>query len=516
MPTAPALSKETKIAIGIILGALVVRIAFAAILDFTADETYDVIMARQPALGYADHPPLAMWLIAAIRLIAGAENPLLVRLPTLLLFVGTSWFIYLLASLLFSRRAGLYAVILLTLSPLFAALGTLALTDGPTFFATVASAYFLARAVNAPPDDPAWRDWLLAGAFFGLSLLSKYITVLLLPGLLVFLLSVPSQRRWFLRPSPYAALALALLLAMPMVLWNAENGWVSFTFQGRRAALEAFHPERLGLLLGGLFLALLPPVFVALVAGLVDGFRRGPSDQGRWLLVWLASGPILLFAVIWLFGPDARRGFHWFAPGLILLFPLAGALLADLSDRRLLWLRDWSIVVWSAVFAIVVAIYASHALTGWITNLVPSYRTYDDLLADQTDWHSLRTTLAERNMLDPDRYFIAVARWDFCYRVEYVIKGDLPVVCLSDNSTGFGPPTRLNTLVGKDAIFIRNWSQLSEERTNEFVAQFAGREPDDTIAIRRMGRPVMMLDVAVLRGLQQPLLARSFGTPAVR
>jgi 4-amino-4-deoxy-L-arabinose transferase-like glycosyltransferase len=49
------------------------------------------------------------------------------------------------------------------------------------------------RAVRLP--------WLGAGLFFGLALASKYIVILLLPGLMLFLLSSGLyRRRWLVRP----------------------------------------------------------------------------------------------------------------------------------------------------------------------------------------------------------------------------------------------------------------------------------------------------------------------------
>src|SRR5690242_2264225 len=79
---------------GVIVMSFVLRTVLAGITGFSFDESYDVVAARSVALGYFDHPPLAMWLIAAAVHLFGTEANLVVRLPTLLLFAGTTWFIY--------------------------------------------------------------------------------------------------------------------------------------------------------------------------------------------------------------------------------------------------------------------------------------------------------------------------------------------------------------------------------------------------------------------------------------
>ena len=159
-------------------------------------KSYDVVAARSVALGYYDHPPLAMWLIASAVRLFGSEDNLVVRLPTLLLFGGTTFFIYRLTRLLFTPAAAVIAALILNLSPMFGVFaGTIAVTDGPLLFGLAAAAYFLAEALFRSEDRAVRRWWLLAGACFGLAALGKYSAVLSIPGVLIFLLTAPGYRR---------------------------------------------------------------------------------------------------------------------------------------------------------------------------------------------------------------------------------------------------------------------------------------------------------------------------------
>ena len=70
------------------------------------------------ALGYFDHPPLHVWMAwAAVRLF-GSEAPIVVRLPFILLFAGSTWLMYDLTARLFGERAGVWAAAL-DLAPMF-------------------------------------------------------------------------------------------------------------------------------------------------------------------------------------------------------------------------------------------------------------------------------------------------------------------------------------------------------------------------------------------------------------
>jgi 4-amino-4-deoxy-L-arabinose transferase-like glycosyltransferase len=507
-------TSSTTTVLIIIVVAFVLRAVVATIMGFSFDETYHVVMSRQPALGYSDHPPVTMWLISAATWLAGNEAHLVVRLPTLLLFAGTSWFIYRLTEFLFDSRAGLYALILLNLSPQFGVfIGTFAITDGPIMFGLSAAAYFLARALFHPPERAALTDWILAGAFFGFAGMSKYTVVLTFAGLLVFFLTQPQARRWLFHPAPYVAALTALLVMSPMIIWNALNDWVSFAFQGERAAMDGtLHTARLLRLIVGLFLMLMPPIFIGLVIALVDGFRRGPSDAKRWYLSWLAVVPIVFFALVWFLGRDEARGFHWVAPGFLFAFPLLGAALADLTGRAALWRRTIPIYGSLAVVVVGVGIFLSHILTGWIAYFEPNYRKYDALVADITDWTSLRIALSEREMLDPDRYFVVVARWELCYKAIFALGDTLDVVCLGENPVGFAPATEQASLLGKNAIIVDNWWNSTVDR-DAFTSLFTSVEPGNPVTISRSNLPVLTLRLVIASDLKTPFVARSHGAP---
>jgi hypothetical protein len=81
--------------------------------------------------------------------------------------------------------------------------------------------------------NPRW--WLAAGLFAGLSLLSKFTVVMLLPAVLAFALVPAWRRRWLKSPYPWAAALIAAVLFLPVLIWNYQHDWASFRFQFVRA-----------------------------------------------------------------------------------------------------------------------------------------------------------------------------------------------------------------------------------------------------------------------------------------
>jgi 4-amino-4-deoxy-L-arabinose transferase-like glycosyltransferase len=72
------------------------------------------------------------------------------------------------------------------------------------------------------------------GLFAGLALLSKYTTFFLGAGLALYLVTSRERLGWLKLWQVWAGGALALIVFLPNVLWNAERGWASFAFQGKR------------------------------------------------------------------------------------------------------------------------------------------------------------------------------------------------------------------------------------------------------------------------------------------
>jgi len=488
----------------LILATFTARVVFAASLGLGIDESYMVAAGRRLRLGYFDHPPIAWWLAWGAAHLFDNDGAIIVRLPFIVLFALTTWLMYRVTASLFGAWAGLWAAVLANLCPVIGVTaGTWVLPDGPLFAALMAAALCLIMALPAQ-GRPAWGWWVAAGLCAGLALSAKYSAGLTILGAVAFLLTERESRRWLLRPHPYAAGLAALAVFAPVLIWNADHGWVSFLFQGGRAEgrFNLFGPI---LTLGGAALFLLPWVWLPLMLCGFDALRRGPADQERWLLLCLAAPPILVFALVSLW---SRVLFHWAAPGYLLLLPLLGDAIA--RRRRS---RRW-LAATGALVVLGVAVVATEVRFDWLSDAIGHLRLGKDPALAAVDWTSLRTDLAGRGLLDRPGLVVAATRWLDAGKIDYALHGRATVVCLGNDPREYGIIAPVADHAGADVLIVAPHVSPAE------IALRFGRLFDaiDTLApatVLHDGRPALTLPLYLGHRLRVPAgIARAGGGTA--
>jgi 4-amino-4-deoxy-L-arabinose transferase-like glycosyltransferase len=424
------------------------RCVFAGLLDLGQDEAYAFAVSHPFQLSFFDHPPLSFWIAGAMRMLFGdGISPLLLRLPFLLMFTGSTWALFALTSQFYGEQAGLWAAALFNLAPFFfASAGGWVVPDGPLTLFLLLGAAFLVRALFDPPEFSGhWPDWLAAGLCFGLALLSKYQAVLVLFGALIYVLA-SSKRAWLARPQPYVAAALALLIASPVLWWNATNGWISFGFQaGRSTSSYGFGGTRLLQLLVGEAVYLQPWIAIGLVVSLVSVWRRG----GEWrLLPVLSLPPILLFNLIPLIGPAGLP--HWSMAGWLFLFPPLGDALARARAMG----RNWPLVFGG------VSLLATLALAVFVVAVGSNYRIVsgdpglNHYLAEATSWTGVADGLRDKGLLDRPNTFYAALNWQDGARLAEAVRPADPVVVFGPDPRGFAFIANPAGRLGEDALIV--------------------------------------------------------------
>lgn len=480
----------TLVAALIVLG-VAARLVLAATTGFGIDEAYTVANARHVQLSYYDHPPLSFWLVRGMVALTGSEAPVVVRLPFILLFAGLTWLMFRFTTRLFGESAGLWAAVLLNLSPVFG-LTTAGwiLPDGPLMVALMATVTLLERLLfGEPTRRRAWVLGLAAGATLGLACLSKYHGFLAGAGILLFLLTSPRHRRWLADPIPYTALAVMLLVCLPLWLWNYDNDWISFRFQmGRGGGGDGLHPGRVGQNLLGQMLYVLPWLWLPLLMVYGKAIRRGPGDA-RWLLVCLASVPLLLFTVIPLWG---SRGLpHWQAPGYLMLFPLLGATTAAALTAGSTLARRW-LVLCVAVPAVVIPLLATHVATAWLQDVIPAAFAKGDPTLDMVDWTPLRAAVAAQHL--PPGGFVVAPRWLEAGKIDTALGGDRPVLVLSNDPRNFAFQHDQQSMLGQDALIVGSPKGIRDGMA-DLGPYFDRFEPVGQVTIGRRGRAELTLGI---------------------
>ncbi|MFO0985534.1 MAG: glycosyltransferase family 39 protein [Planctomycetota bacterium] len=320
----------------LVAGTALFRWWLANRLELTSDECNGWLYARFPAPGYFDHPPLWGYLIRLATWGASIPAELLVRLPAIVLSAATTLLLYDLVRALRGPAVAWYTVLLFNSSYLFTAIGIVILPDTPLYFFWLLTLSCLVKGLGPVVVTTRERRWVLfSGVALGLALLSKYHASLIVPGVLGYLATDPKRRAWLKRPEPWIALAIALVLFLPVILWNYEHDWVSLRFQGGRMASAGRSVDHRRLLVNVLapILYLNPHVFWCVLGGLLLCLR-GRIERARdfALLLWVALPLIGFFAITSITNPASLP--HWPGVGYFTLLPLGGTFLQARLARR--------------------------------------------------------------------------------------------------------------------------------------------------------------------------------------
>jgi 4-amino-4-deoxy-L-arabinose transferase-like glycosyltransferase len=213
--------------------ALQLAAAWTPGYGFFHDELYYWAGARRLGLGYVDHPPLAPWVLAGTTTVLG-DGRLGFRLVPSLCCGG----VVLLAGLM-ARGFGagtfgqLLAGVAVGVMPFTLVLCSFYSVNALEILLWSAACFLLVELIRT--GNP--RLWLGIGAIAGLGLLDKHTFALLAAGLALGILATPLRAqlrsRWL-----WCGAALALILALPNLVWNAQHGWPSLAFYRSRPAAD--------------------------------------------------------------------------------------------------------------------------------------------------------------------------------------------------------------------------------------------------------------------------------------
>lgn len=297
---------------------LVFRLGYIAsgTIELSEDEAYQWLWSKHLALSYYSKPPMIAYLQWMGTQIWG-DTELGVRFMSPVLATATGLLLLRFFAAQVNARAGFWLVVMLTVTPLTAVGAVLLTVDPPLVLCWTAAMLTGWRALQ---PQGRTRDWVWTGLWVGLGFLSKYTALLQWVCFALVFALWPAARRHLRRPGPWLALGVTLLCTLPVVIWNAQHGWITVTHLGERAGLDKAWQFTLKFFFefAGAALGLLNPVFLVAAVWAAVGIWRRRQVNPLWFYLLLMSAPVLLGH--WLYTLRAQVLPNWIATAVVPLF----------------------------------------------------------------------------------------------------------------------------------------------------------------------------------------------------
>ncbi len=468
--------RDAKWPLAALVALTLLRLAVAASAPLVPDEAYYWIWSQALAPGYPDNTPMVALWIRLGTFVAG-DGPFGIRLLGPLSVAIASLLLVDAADILLpGRGAGVRATALLNATLMFGVGIVLMTPDVPLLVFWSACLWALARLLRS--GNPRW--WPVVGLLAGLALSSKYTAALLWLGIGLWLLITPSQRFWLYRPVTWVSALLGLSMFAPVLWWNAEHDWTSFTRQGGR--LGVWHPTQavrfLAELIAGQAGLATPLIFAFCIGGIVVAARRAwQTRDPEWTLLAAMTLPSVVLFVQHALG-DRVQG-NW--PAII--YPAAAIAAAGLPAP--IWQRLFTpAIALGLVTTALVYVQASLAFFPLPVRLDPT-------ALQAAGWDSLAAEVdATRRQTEAD--FVAADQYGVAAELARTLPPGVPVAGVEPRWQMFNLPPA--SLAGKTGILVRSarrsdafdqaqWSSVTELGTAE---RRRGTEPVEAYRLYRV------------------------------
>lgn len=386
--------------------------------DLAADEAHYWEWSRHLDWSYYSKGPLIAWVIAGFSYLP-LEPFYAVKAGGLFFAAATSLLFYVFARQLSAPGLALVGWIAMRSMPIFSTLGLFMTTDPLVAFFWLLALFSAFQALKN--DKPRW--WMVCALACGVGFWGKYTIAVLPVAFIVLLLFTPERRRHLFSWSFFISGVIFLLSLLPILVWNAKNGWVNFqhnaghVLKSNGAAIKVqYVAELLGGQLGllGPVLAIFLLISIYRVAGL--WLRERDATAGV-----LLAGTVPLFFICFLVSLSRRVYVNWPMPGalaatMIFIYAIERGLVVLPSTRRVFsHLLGPSILISLSAYALFLGVTA-----GVPGRFLPTKKL--------VGWHSLGSDVKELVKARPDEPFVMATNYGVASIIAFY-SGGLPVYC---------------------------------------------------------------------------------------
>ncbi|MBU7585149.1 MAG: glycosyltransferase family 39 protein [Nostoc sp. TH1S01] len=537
--------KTNQSVLCLLVGGLLFRAIIAFWLYPTFDEAYYYLYSLHLDWSYFDHPAMVALTTGFGPWITGEVSQFTIRIGAILWYTGSLVLLYLTSRKIFSAKAAEFTLAIATISPIFQiGFGVLSLPDSPLIFFWSASLYcavveFLGqrsqdKSCNTLAYIPSYRLAIL-GILVGLACNSKYHGFILGLGLVGFCLSSPPHRVVVRSPWAWLSLGLFIITISPIVLWNMQHDWISFSFQSERAVPKnSYNLLNVGLVyltqVAYLFPSIgfplwqisLQPILIKIkqVFSRKTFTYKDDFHTAKFLIFWISLTLILGFTFI---GGYRQILPAWTMPGFWGITLLLGqqAVIWQQKSRR--WVRRWLLgsgIMVASIFLIVllqltIGILQKPSQYALMGGFLP---VKNDPSTELIDIQQLRRSFHESPILQA-----ALQNSSFIFTNRYYLGGPIamsvqplakiPITCfdIGNDNRGFAFWSKAEQWVGKDALYITTAPfNLRQDLMASYRNHFHSLEEIEQIVIRRGGVAVNVVYVYQAKKLLKPY-PRSYG-----
>jgi hypothetical protein len=289
------------------------------------DEYYYLACANRLDIGYVDHPPFSILILALWKSLFGDSMFVIRIVPAIV----SSVIVFMIGMFTFrlggSKAAVIISTVAFMLSPIFLGMNTIYSMNTFDFLFWILSAYIFLRIVQSGKS----KLWLLLGVVIGFGLLNK--TSMLWLGAGIFAGTVFTPLRKNLKTKyPYIAALIALVIFSPFVIWNITHDFAHLEFMRNAASRKYGGLTPLSFILDQI-LILNPLSILIWLPGIIFYFFQKEGKQFRAVgFIWLTTFSILF--INW-----HSKG-EYIAASYQILFA-SGAVMIETWSKKRSWLK---------------------------------------------------------------------------------------------------------------------------------------------------------------------------------
>jgi 4-amino-4-deoxy-L-arabinose transferase-like glycosyltransferase/membrane-associated phospholipid phosphatase len=339
-------------------------------IDLEKDEAYQWLWSKHLALSYYSKPP-GIALIQFLGTALWGDTAFGIRFFSPLFAALLSVMVLRFFAREVSARAGFLLLLIVTATPLLG-IGTILMTIDPPL--VLCWTWAMLAGWRAAQPDGQTRHWLIVGLAMGLGFLCKYTAACQIVCWAILFALWPAARAHLRRPGPWLALLVFLICTTPVILWNAQHGWITLHHVAGNAGLDKRWQPTMRYFRDFFFVeaGLLNPIFFAGALWAMLAFWKQRREHPLWLYFFCMGAP--LFLGYWLYAFHSRVLPNWIAPAILPMFCL---MVVYWDERRLVGLRlvkSFSAIGLALGFFAVAILFQSNLIGKIAGQLLPGER----------------------------------------------------------------------------------------------------------------------------------------------